>query len=224
MSKISRGHKGEEKVISILKKRKEHFKIINNFTFYNEKSEMSHQIDHIFINCHGVFVIETKNYFGDIKVIEDENIWLKTVKKETIRIANPLKQNKSHKQIIKRILESKYDVISLVVFIRNNAPYLGDENVINFKDLNAFIDCYPYRKELNEEEIDDAYKIIKSNASKISKKEHLENIAYITQINKEKMEEIVYAIETHICPRCNGKMIENNFEYCCQNCNFKFQL
>ena len=149
MSKISKGKKGEEKVVNILKKRKEHFKLLNDVTFVNENSEMSHQIDHVFINKYGVFVIETKNYYGEIQVIKDENLWFKIVKDKKEKISNPLKQNKSHEQIIKKLLKGKIDVIGLVVFVKNNAPYLGDENVINLKDLNTFIDCYPFKEELD---------------------------------------------------------------------------
>lgn len=224
MSTISRGNKGEERVIKALKKRKDYFKLLNNVTFRNDNSEMTHQVDHIFINSHGVFVIETKNYYGTITVIEDENLWFKEVKGDKEIISNPLKQNKSHRKIVKNILGKNFDVISVVVFVKNNAPYLGDENVINFKDLNAFIDCYPYSKELNEEEIKEAYKLIKASSVKISKAEHLENISYLSQIKRELKAEIEYAVENNICPRCGGKMVEENYHYRCSKCDFKFNL
>ena len=224
MSKISRGKKGEEKVVNILKKRKEHFKLLNDVTFVNENSEMSHQIDHVFINKYGVFVIETKNYYGEIQVIKDENLWFKIVKDKKEKISNPLKQNKSHEQIIKKLLKGKIDVIGLVVFVKNNAPYLGDENVINLKDLNAFIDCYPFKEELDEKTIDDIYKIIKTSSVKISKKEHLENISYLAQISKEKKAEIEYALESHICPWCDSPIIQDGYSFHCSKCKFKFNL
>ena len=66
MSKISRGEKGEEKVIDVLSNIKEYYHLLNNIVIINSRSEMSHQIDHILIHPHGLFVIETKNYYGDI--------------------------------------------------------------------------------------------------------------------------------------------------------------
>ena len=66
MSTVSRGNKGEEKVISTLKKIKVEHYVFNNVSFISEKNEMTHQIDHILVHPHGVFVIETKNYYGEI--------------------------------------------------------------------------------------------------------------------------------------------------------------
>ena len=59
MSKLSRGQKGEEIVSDILNSIKEYHYLLNNVTFKNKRSEMTHQIDHILIHPHGVFVIET---------------------------------------------------------------------------------------------------------------------------------------------------------------------
>ena len=66
MSTRSRGDKGEAFVRKKLSGIKEYHKVINDITFLNEKTEMTHQVDHILIHPHGVFIIETKNYFGKI--------------------------------------------------------------------------------------------------------------------------------------------------------------
>ena len=223
MSKISRGNKGEEKVISALKKIKEEHYVFNNVSFVNEKSEMTHQIDHILVHPHGVFVIETKNYYGEIISNTGENFWVKIIKGNKEVISNPLRQNKSHVRIVKKLLKN-IDVISLVVFVKNNAPYMGDENVINLKDLLLFIESYPYHKILNKEEISEICKIIKQNKSKISKSEHLENISYLKQIRKENMAEIEYAIESKKCPRCGAIILQNEYSFKCSKCDFKFKL
>lgn len=224
MSKKSRGNKGEAIVAKTLNKEKEYHQLLNDVTIFNEKSEMSHQIDHIFIHPHGVFVIETKNYFGEINADTGESYWLKIVKGKTEKIFNPLKQNKNHVKIIKKLLKNQYEVISLVVFVKNNAPYLADDNVINLEDLSLFIESYPYQKLLSEQEIDDICAVIKSNMSKMSSKEHVENISYLKQINKEIKAEIAYAIESRTCPRCNGKIIQSGNSFRCENCDFKFNL
>lgn len=183
MSKISRGAKGEKKVKDILhNKIKEYHKILNDLTLVNNKSEMTHQIDHVLIHPHGVFVIETKNYYGKIISDTHDSFWLKEIKGKVERIGDPLKQNKSHTRIVKKYLPKEIETIPLVVFVKNNAPYIPDENIINYKDLLLFISSYPYQKELTKEEIDSIYKSLKSNSSKVSKKEHLENIGYLKQI------------------------------------------
>ena len=43
MSKVSRGQKGEEKVIAALNQIKEYHHLLNNVTLLNKKSEITHQ-------------------------------------------------------------------------------------------------------------------------------------------------------------------------------------
>ena len=185
MSKVSRGDKGEALVSASLENIKEYHSLFNDVTFLNKKSEMTHQIDHILIHPHGVFVIETKNYYGKISLVKGENYWIKDTGKEKVKISNPLKQNKGHAVTLFRILKGKYDIIPIVVFVKNNAPYLGDENVINLDDLLLFIESYPYKKKLSKKEIDSVTSIIKRSISSIDKKEHVENISYLKQMKKE---------------------------------------
>ena len=79
MSKIHQGKIGEEKVSKKLEKIKGYHRLMNDVTFINEKSEISHQIDHIFICEHGVFVIETKNYYGEI-IASNDGYWIQKYK------------------------------------------------------------------------------------------------------------------------------------------------
>lgn len=223
MSKLSRGEKGEKKVKTILKKIKEYHKVLNDITFVTGKTEMSHQIDHILIHPHGIFVIETKNYYGEIISDTHDSFWIKIVKGKKEKISNPLKQNKSHMVVVKRLLNNKYDVIPIVVFVKNNAPYI-DDNAINLNDLMLFIDSYPYQELLDKKQIDSIYKSLKEKSSDLSKKEHLENIGYLKEIKKEFRLEMEYAIENQMCPRCDSEMIINGYEYRCSKCDFKFKL
>ena len=223
MSTVSRGNKGEEKVISTLKKIKVEHYVFNNVSFISEKNEMTHQIDHILVHPHGVFVIETKNYYGEIISDTGEWYWVKIIKDKKEIIRNPLNQNKTHVNVVKKILKT-VDVISLVVFVKNNAPYMPDENVINLKDLLLFIDSYPYKKLLNKEEIKDICKKIRENKVKVTKSEHLENISYLKQIKKENKAEIEFAIENNKCPRCGSNILQNGYSFKCSKCDFKFKL
>ena len=223
MSTVSRGNKGEEKVISTLKKIKVEHYVFNNVSFISEKNEMTHQIDHILVHPHGVFVIETKNYYGEIISDTGEGYWVKIIKGKKDIIRNPLNQNKTHVKVVKRVLKN-VDVISLVVFVKNNAPYMPDENVINLKDLLLFIDSYPYKKLLNKEEIKDICKKIRENKVKVTKTEHLENISYLKQIKNENKAEIEFAIENNKCPRCGSDILQNGYNFKCSKCDFKFKL
>lgn len=224
MSTVSRGKKGEEKVKKELDKLKEYHKVINNFTYLNSKTNTSHQIDHILIHPHGVFVIETKNYYGTIISDTDDVFWLKIIKGEKQIISNPINQNQSHMRIITRLLEKKYEVISVIVFVKNNAPYVGDYNVINIKDLLPLIKTHPYQKLLTEEDIKNVYKTLRGLNSKVSAKDHKQSVERVKEEKRFLQEEKAFAIENRICPRCNIKMSITGNHYKCPNCHFSFDI
>lgn len=64
------------------------------------------QIDHIVINPRGVFVIETKNYSGEIYGSENQREWTQVLAYGNVKnkLYNPLKQNATHVYNVKRIV------------------------------------------------------------------------------------------------------------------------
>ena len=223
MSKLSRGEKGERLVNSLLSSLNKEARLLSDVTYIFGKNDMSHQIDQIYIHPFGVFVFETKNYFGDISVDKNNN-WTKNVRGKTERLANPIKQNKSHILVVSTLLKKRVDVVGAVIFIRNNAPYLGDENLINFNDVELFINSYPYKKILTKKEIDEIYDTLKSSSVTLDKNYHIESIKYLKAVNKEHINEKKYAIERRECPRCGGTIINRGNHFHCKKCDFEFIL
>ena len=224
MSKASRGKLGEKKVSSLLESIPEEHYLFNDVTLINKTSEMSHQIDHILVHPHGLFVIETKNYSGQIIVDPNDGTWYKILRGQKTRISSPLHQNKSHAITLRKALKSQYKPIPVVVFTQNNAPYLPDENVINLDDLLLFIDSYPYPRRYSSKELLDMERLIESIASDVSLKEHLENIKTMKLVKKEIEAEMTYAIERGLCPRCNHKIMAKDYDYSCPHCGYQFKL
>ena len=224
MSKVSRGNKGESLVKKTLKKIKEYHKVLNDFTYVNEKTGVSHQVDHILIHPHGVFVIETKNYYGTIISDTGDVFWMKVVKGERSIISNPIKQNKSHTLLINKLLDKQYETISVVVFVKNNAPYVGDHNVINLKDLLLLVDTHPYKALLEKKDIDFIYKKLKSVHCDITKQEHLDNIDKLKAKQQIIRDDMAFAIETRTCPICGNKITIKGDEYFCNKCKYKFNI
>ncbi len=223
MSKESRGAKGEDLVIEELSKIQLYHHLLNNVTLVNPKSGMSHQIDHILIHPHGVFVIETKNYYGEI-IYDEEGRWFKSLRGQRIRIASPLSQNKSHEIALYRALKGQIKPIPVVVYVKNNAPYLPDDNVIDLKDLLFFIECAPYDHEFSPLTMDKIKAAIERESVDVSLSEHVENIRVMKEVRKEKEAEMAYAIEKRICPWCGGKIIVEGDLFRCSNCRFRFKL
>ena len=224
MSTTSRGDKGEAKVIELLNQIKDYKYIINNFTLINPKNKSTHQIDHILIHPHGIFVIETKNYYGTIIGSNNGELWHKNINGKDIVIANPIAQNKSHCYYVSKALNNKYEPISLIVYVKNNAPYFDDENVINIKELLLFIDSFPYKSLLSKKEIDEIYHKLISKNINISKDEHIQNVKHVKEKKEQIRNQMSYAIEEGKCPICNSKIINRGCTYKCSKCSYKFSL
>ena len=224
MSKSSRGELGERKVSDTLEKLSGYYHLFNDVTIVNKKSNMSHQLDHILIHPHGIFVIETKNYKGEFQYDELFRAWYKVVNKKLERIKSPLSQNKSHEINLFKLLKGQYNVISVVVFVNDNAPEILDENVINLKDLKLFIESYPYKKQLSKDEIEAIYKRLRLHSEKVNLDQHLESVSKVKRVKDNRHERMRVAIETGRCPTCNSKIQINGFDYKCPKCGFKFTL
>ena len=67
-------------------------------------------------------------------------------------------------------------------------------------------------------------RMIEAVAADVTLKEHRENIRVLKQVKKEAEAEMTLAIEQGICPRCNGKLVINGFDYRCPKCGYRFKL
>jgi hypothetical protein len=124
--------------------------VYNNLIFPSAYTKTA-QIDHIFINQFGVFVIETKGHFGCIIGNPYNKKLVVEMKDRRYIIDNPILQNRAHWHIVKDILENKVDfnipIFSYVIVtkatIMLDYPYIGDINdftkyVISLKPQLSF--------------------------------------------------------------------------------------
>lgn len=223
-SKKRRGEIGEKEVADVLSAIEGKYASLNNVTFLNETSGMTHQIDHILIHPHGVFVIETKNYYGTVLCEEDGYNWSRLINGKKSKTGNPLLQNKSHAITLHKMIKGNVKVVPVVVFVRNNAPYTPDENVINLVDLPLFIDSYPYERLLSLSEMKRIEGEIKKRQVDMSNAEHVENIGYLKQYQRTVRAEITYALERGKCPWCESPISSKGDDYYCTKCKFGFHL
>lgn len=110
------GELGEHKINIQLDQLPKGCKYVSDLMVANPKARTGYsQIDHVVITPQGLFVIETKNYNGEIKGTRDNKSW--TVSNR-FKMYNPFMQNYGHIQAIRSLLpdyqESRY--ISLVSF------------------------------------------------------------------------------------------------------------
>ena len=153
---VKKGEEGENIVSSIIEKDPSFHRLINNLILLGDNN-VSHQIDHILIRGNGIFVIETKNYYGEISGKEEDSFWTRSFfvkgKKKRTLFHNPLKQNQSHIRAIKKVIGRNYPIYTFVVFIQDNADGLDLFNVCNSNDLLSRINLITSDKPLSNKEI-----------------------------------------------------------------------
>lgn len=200
---IKKGDDGEEIVAKILGENiPDQQYIINNYLFI-DKSGKSRQIDHIFINQYGIWVIETKNYSGTIYGNEKQREWTQVYNfgNEKYKFYNPIKQNITHIYCLAEILNVKNIFNNVVVFI-------GEADISNLSINNIFskyniedIKTQQTSIHLTKEQMKTFYnKLIEIESQcELSEYQHIKNI--------EKMQN---DIREGICPRCGGKLVLRN--------------
>ena len=206
-NKHKRGEQGEQLMATILDGDQSFHRLINNLVLLGD-NQMSHQIDHILMRSNGIFVIETKNYYGTITGLEDDSYWKKTypvkgkIKTETFH--NPLKQNQSHIRMIKRVIGKDYPVYCFVVFIQNNADGIDLFNVCGPQDILKRINLITIDKPINEATIESLYNTLLYAEADVNDEMHLQNIDKMVKDRRAYQKQIRTAIEKKICPDCGG--------------------
>jgi hypothetical protein len=110
------GELGEYKINIQLDQLPKDCKYLSDLLVPNSKSRTGYsQIDHLVISPYGLFVIETKNYSGEIKGKRDDKNWLVN---NRFKMFNPLRQNYGHVKAIESITQfyKKLNFISMISF------------------------------------------------------------------------------------------------------------
>lgn len=175
--------------------------LINDLIISDNEGHTS-QIDHIFINKYGIWVIETKNYSGKIYGNANSENWLQVLAygKEKNGFYNPVKQNKTHIYRLRKKIGASAPVKGVVVFIKADISKVWARNVYHISKLKKVV--WSYTDEcLTVEQMEEYYSKLlelKQNST-VTKKEHIKNI------NKT-----LNDVANNICPRCGGKLVVRN--------------
>jgi len=141
------GELGEHKINIQLDQLPKACKAVSDLMVRNPKSRTGFaQIDHVVVTPYGVFVIETKNYSGEIKGGREDKQWSVGGR---FKMYNPLKQNQGHIKALDNVLanHAPLSFISLISFTMRCRfsidPALrkieSDELVVYDVELSEFI-------------------------------------------------------------------------------------
>ena len=220
-----KGRRGELRVISTLSQLPEEYIILNDLVFRTERGTT--QIDHVVVSKYAVFVIETKNYRGEIygddnrrewtQIIVTEvtfsRKWWKTYKYVTKnQFYNPVKQALGHTLKIKELLHAEFPFLKIVPVV----VFVGDallknvtsrKHVIYEEDLLSVIKMYETIY-LKDEDVQIVLNILKANNVReiVNNRQHIKNLQAAEK-------EVESAIKSGICPKCGGQLIKRNGKY-----------
>ncbi len=179
--------------------------VINDLLFCIEPGK-SCQIDHIYINKSGIWVIETKNYAGTIYGEEKQREWTQVLGfgDETNKLYNPIKQNSTHIYHLSKYLKVRNIFQNVVVFLSNaDISNVTSDNVYSEYKLHS-IKTQKTNISLSVREMEEYYyKLLELKLNKtITLSEHIDNI--------HRKQEL---LQQGICPRCGGKLVLRQGRY-----------
>lgn len=180
------GELGEQKIVDTLECLDIYGKTLTNVYVPKENGKGTTEIDVIYINQYGIYVIESKNYNGSIYGDDKYDKWVVYYRKardgseNKFHFYNPVKQNEAHiKHLSKKLWTiDKKDLHSIVVFTEPfNMKINSKSDVIMVKDLNSLINKYESGEDtvFSKREVDKIYNLLKpyTDVSDKVKKAHL---------------------------------------------------
>lgn len=193
------GELGEQKIVDTLKYLDIYGKTLSNVYVPKVSGGGTTEIDVIYINQYGIYVIESKNYNGSIYGDDKYDKWVVYYRKSRdgsenkFHFYSPVKQNKTH---IKHLSEKlwtidKKDFHSVVVFTEPfDIKVNSKSDVVMLKDLNSLINKYESGEDtvFSRKEVDKIYNLLKpyTDVSDKVKKAHLVQAKRAKRYNNRK--------------------------------------
>lgn len=218
-----RGKQGEVAVHKVLLQLPDEYCVMSDIVLTTKYGTT--QIDHIVISKYGLFVIETKNYSGDIYGNDDRLEWTQVIATDVTynrswntytyitknKFYNPVKQAIGHKfQLKKHLNECPHaKIIPIVVFTgsANISKVATKHHVIYVSDLLSTIESYRTAY-VTEEDVFKIFELlIKNNIRKL-----VDNKAHIRSVRAAKYENDRKKA-FGICPNCGGTLVLRTGKY-----------
>ncbi len=197
-----RGKQGEREVARRLKcLPQKHYIVLNDLMLM--MGQALTQIDHVVVSVYGIFVIETKNYQGEIHGRERGREWTQIVHGKKYPLHNPFCQNFAHIKALMTLLELEEDVFFSIAAFSDASVLCVDteQELVHFSKLRRRIRSYRQIRLAWDDVRYIAGRILCANLdTKEARKHHLEQLD----------NEIAYqnfAEKNGLCPRCGGTLL-----------------
>lgn len=218
-----KGKRGEKRVHNILMQLSDDYYVWHDVIMKTDNGTT--QIDHIVVSKYGVFVIETKNYRGEIYGNDDRQEWTQMIVTDVQykrspktytyvtknHLYNPVKQSMGHVYSLKKCLSEwpHLKFVPIVVFVgkADISKVESKYHVIYDDNLLSIIESYKTIY-LSDDDVRNVVKHINdSNARlEIKDREHVRNI-------RKTAREVNGKIASGICPQCGGTLVQRKGKY-----------
>ena len=203
-----RGTEGEERIRRVLSTLPRQEYIVLSDVLLPTNSGTT-QLDHVVVSVYGIFVIEVKNYQGQIYGRKDSEEWKKYINGKEYRFLNPLLQNKTHAKAVAQVIGTgTANIFPLTVFTGSAVLKITDcEQVIYEYSLLQTIRMHnievfsPEQTDYYARLIDDA---IAENSETVNA-----HLRYVNEVVSQKDREV----SRGYCPRCNGRLVLRKGKY-----------
>lgn len=172
------GKLGEEYIIELLGQTIPGQRYLVNNLIVQDQYGNTSQIDHVFINSNGVFVIETKNLSGTIYGTENQKTWTQVFNygKQKYHLYNPIMQNATHIRRLKEATGTELPIKSIVVFANNNIDKINSRNVYTIEGMICEINAY-FEERISPAEMAAFYnQLCEIKTNQISDEEHIDHV------------------------------------------------
>ena len=229
---LRKGELGEYKIDIQLDQLPKSFKYVSDLLLPNPKAHSGYsQIDHVVISPYGLFVIETKNYAGEISGGKKDKVWFQNKRYEII---NPLRQNFGHISTLKRLLadynslEFYYSIISFTrrsIFkvdvelrkITSSELVIYDTELSDFITRKIAVLSREHSKPiLNDSNISQIYKVL-SDANIKDENIRLEHVKKNEARKKEQPHKLDNSCNKEKCLICGKPVSEKVRNFCLAN-------
>lgn len=205
-----RGPDGERRVARLLRKLPEGYYSFHDL--FIEREGYTTQIDHVVVSRYGIFVIETKNYSGNIYGSDGAEQWVQYLRRgEKHYFQNPIRQNAHHTEALKSLLGlPEKQLIPLIVFLEGATLHREQDGRV-FYSTRLPGEILSYREELLSLQEQERVVEILSNLKKATAEDKLRHIEAI----KARRTRRQALLEQGVCPRCGGALHLKEGSYGC---------
>ena len=223
-SSTVKGKVGEAQIHNLLLRLPDEYTIFDDVVYKTQQGTT--QIDHVVVSKYGVFVIETKNYRGEIYGDDNRKKWTQIIVTDVTyskkwyktytyvtknRFYNPVKQSLTHSYVIKDYLKEwpYLKVIPIVVFV-GSAVFKDVETKYHVVyDFDLIDTILKYRTSyLSDSDVQKVVDLLSIHNMRefVDDKTHVKNIKDARLVTENK-------ISSGICPKCGGTLVRRNGKY-----------